>query len=150
MPDGLCHSGVKSNYDTDLFAPILRFVEKTLRKNLRKNADNDISIRVIADHSRALTFLIGDGILPLQRSGVLRAEKNYYGAARQNALGIGKPFLNEAVMVVIDMMKYTYPDLADKAPYITKVILNEEQRFMETLDAGLRILQEETETLKKC
>ena len=142
--------GVKSNYDTDLFAPILRFVEKTSGKIYGKNADNDISIRVIADHSRALTFLIGDGILPANdgRGYVLR--RILRRAARHGKmLGIGKPFLNEAAMVVIDMMKYTYPDLADKAPYITKVILNEEQRFMETLDAGLRILQEETETLKK-
>jgi alanyl-tRNA synthetase len=142
--------GVKSNYDTDLFAPIIRFVEKTSGKTYGKNADNDISIRVIADHSRAVTFLIGDGILPANdgRGYVLR--RILRRAARHGKmLGIDKPFLNEAAMVVIDMMKYTYPDLADKAPYITKVILNEEQRFMETLDAGLRILHEETETLKK-
>jgi alanyl-tRNA synthetase len=142
--------GVKSNYDTDLFAPIIRFVEKTSGKTYGKNADNDISIRVIADHSRAVTFLIGDGILPANdgRGYVLR--RILRRAARHGKmLGIDKPFLNEAARVVIDMMKYTYPDLADKAPYITKVILNEEQRFMETLDAGLRILQEETETLKK-
>ncbi|NLX52845.1 MAG: alanine--tRNA ligase [Deltaproteobacteria bacterium] len=142
--------GVTSNYDTDLFAPIIRFVEKTSGKTYGKNAENDISIRVIADHSRAVTFLIGDGILPANdgRGYVLR--RILRRAARHGKmLGIDKPFLNEAAMVVIDMMKYTYPDLADKAPYITKVILNEEQRFMETLDAGLRILQEETETLKK-
>lgn len=142
--------GVTSNYDTDLFAPIIRFVEKTSGKTYGKNAENDISIRVIADHSRAVTFLIGDGILPANdgRGYVLR--RILRRAARHGKmLGIDKPFLNEAARVVIDMMKYTYPDLADKAPYITKVILNEEQRFMETLDAGLRILQEETETLKK-
>jgi alanyl-tRNA synthetase len=63
-------------------------------------------------------------------------------------LGINKPFLNESAQVVIDMMKGTYPDLVEKASFITKVILNEEQRFMETLDAGLRILQEETAALK--
>ena len=56
--------GVKSNYDTDLFAPIIGFVEKTSGKTYGKNADNDVSIRVIADHSRAVTFLIGDGIMP--------------------------------------------------------------------------------------
>ncbi len=141
--------GVKSNYDTDLFAPIIRFVEKTSGKVYGKNADNDISIRVIADHSRAVTFLIGDGILPSNEGRGYVLRRILRRAARHGKmLGINKPFLNEAAMVVIDMMKTTYPDLADKAPYITKVILNEEQRFMETLDAGLRILQEETAALK--
>ena len=140
--------GVKSNYDTDLFTPIIRFVEKISGKTYGKNADNDVSIRVIADHSRAVTFLISDGIMPANdgRGYVLR--RILRRAARHGKmLGINKPFLNEAARVVIDMMKYTYPDLADNASYITKVILNEEQRFMETLDAGLRILQEETAAL---
>jgi len=142
--------GVKSNYDTDLFTPIIRFVEKFSGKTYGKNAENDISIRVIADHSRAVTFLIGDGIMPSNEGRGYVLRRILRRAARHGKmLGIDKPFLNEAAMVVIDMMKSVYPDLADKAPYITKVILNEEQRFMETLDAGLRILQEETAALKK-
>jgi len=142
--------GVKSNYDTDFFTPVIRLVEKTSGKPYGKNTDNDVSIRVIADHSRAVTFLIGDGILPANdgRGYVLR--RILRRAARHGKLiGINKPFLHESARVVIDMMKHVYPDLADKASYITKVILNEEQRFMETLDAGLRILQEETAELKK-
>lgn len=142
--------GVKSNYDTDLFAPIIRFVEKAAGKIYGKNADHDISIRVISDHSRAVTFLIGDGIMPSNEGRGYVLRRILRRAARHGKmLGINKPFLNEAAMVVIDMMKYTYPDLADKASYITKVILNEEQRFMETLDAGLRVLQEETAGLKE-
>jgi alanyl-tRNA synthetase len=142
--------GVKSNYDTDLFAPIIRFVEKISGKSYGKNSENDISIRVIADHSRAVTFLIGDGILPSNEGRGYVLRRILRRAARHGKmLGIDKPFLNETAQVVIDMMKRTYPDLADKAPYITKVILNEEQRFMETLDAGLRVLQEETTALKK-
>ena len=142
--------GVKSNYDTDLFAPIIRFVEKTSGKTYGKNVESDVSIRVIADHSRAVTFLIGDGIMPSNEGRGYVLRRILRRAARHGKmLGINKPFLNEAAIVVIDMMKYTYPDLADKASYITKVILNEEQRFMETLDAGLRILQEETAALKK-
>jgi alanyl-tRNA synthetase len=142
--------GVKSNYDTDLFAPIIRFMEKTSGKTYGKNTDNDVSIRVIADHSRAITFLIGDGIMPANdgRGYVLR--RILRRAARHGKmLGINKPFLNESAQVVIDIMKGVYPDLVEKASFITKVILNEEQRFMETLDAGLRILQEETAALKK-
>ncbi len=141
--------GVKSNYDTDLFQPIIRFVEKISGKTYKENEDNDISIRVIADHSRAVTFLIGDGIMPSNEGRGYVLRRILRRAARHGKmLGIGKPFLNEAALVVIDMMKNTYPDLADKASYIAKMILNEEQRFMETLDAGLRILQEETSALK--
>lgn len=141
--------GVKSNYETDLFTPIIRFVEKISGKTYGKNADNDISIRVIADHSRAVTFLIGDGIMPANEGRGYVLRRILRRAARHGKmLGIDKPFLNESAQVVIDMMKGIYPDLVEKASFITKVILNEEQRFMETLDAGLRILQEETAALK--
>jgi alanyl-tRNA synthetase len=140
----------KSNYDTDLFTPIIRFVEKTAGIAYGKNADNDISIRVIADHSRAITFLIGDGITPSNEGRGYVLRRILRRAARHGKLlGINKPFLNQSAQVVIDMMKGVYPDLAEKASYITKMILNEEQRFMETLDAGLRILNEETAALKK-
>ena len=142
--------GVKSNYDTDLFAPIIRFAEKTSGKTYGKNADDDISIRVIADHSRAVTFLIGDGIMPSNEGRGYVLRRILRRAARHGKMiGINKPFLNESARIVINMMKGVYPDLVEKSSYITKVILNEEQRFMETLDAGLRILQEETAALKK-
>ncbi|MEQ8254023.1 MAG: alanine--tRNA ligase, partial [Smithellaceae bacterium] len=142
--------GVQSNYDTDLFTPIIRFVEKVSGKTYGQNTDNDVSIRVIADHSRAVTFLIGDGILPSNEGRGYVLRRILRRAARHGKmLGINKPFLNESAQVVIEMMKDIYTDLESKASYITKVILNEEQRFMETLDAGLRILQEETTALKK-
>ena len=142
--------GVQSNYDTDLFAPIISFVEKISRKTYRANADDDTSIRVIADHSRAVTFLIGDGILPSNEGRGYVLRRILRRAARHGKmLGINKPFLYQCAQVVIDMMKDVYPDLESKASFITKVIVNEEQRFMETLDAGLRILQEETAALKK-
>ena len=142
--------GVKSNYDTDLFSPIIRFVEKISGKTYGTNAENDVSIRVIADHSRAVTFLIGDGIMPVNEGRGYVLRRILRRAARHGKmLGINKPFLHSSAQVVIDMMKDVYPDLVEKTSYITKVILNEEQRFMETLDAGLRILQEETAALKK-
>ena len=142
--------GVKSNYDTDFFTPIIRFVEKTAGLTYGKNTDNDVSIRVIADHSRAVTFLIGDGILPSNEGRGYVLRRILRRAARHGKLlGIDKPFLHQCAQVVIDIMKDVYPDLESKASYITKVIVNEEQRFMETLDAGLRILQEETAALKK-
>jgi alanyl-tRNA synthetase len=142
--------GVKSNYDTDFFTGIIRHVEKISKKTYGKNDDNDTSIRVIADHSRAVTFLIGDGIMPSNEGRGYVLRRILRRAARHGKLlGINKPFLHECAEVVIGMMKNVYPDLESKASYITKVIVNEEQRFMETLDAGLRILQEETAALKK-
>ncbi|MEN6620643.1 MAG: alanine--tRNA ligase [Smithella sp.] len=142
--------GVHSNYDTDLFTPIINFVEKISGKKYGQNGENDTSIRVIADHSRAITFLIGDGILPSNegRGYVLRRILRR-GARHGKLLGIDQPFLYQCAEVVIGMMKDVYTDIESKASFITKVIINEEQRFMETLDAGLRILKEETESLKQ-
>jgi alanyl-tRNA synthetase len=142
--------GVKSNYETDFFIPIIQFIAKISGKKYKQNEDHDASMNVIADHSRAVTFLIGDGILPSNdgRGYVLR--RILRRAARHGKLlGLGKPFLHEVVSVVITAMKDAYPDLIEKEAYIKKVIFNEEQRFIETLDAGLKILGDEVASLKK-
>lgn len=142
--------GVKSNYDTDLFAPLLAAISRTTGKPYGKNEEDDVSLRVIADHARSVTFLIGDGILPSNEGRGYVLRRILRRAARHGKLlGLNQPFLHELTPVVIEAMKETYPDLLDKKSYITKVILNEEQRFMETLDAGLKILQEEVSRLKK-
>lgn len=142
--------GVYSNYDTDLFTPIINFVGQISGKKYGQNSENDTSIRVIADHSRAITFLIGDGILPSNEGRGYVLRRILRRAARHGKLlGIDKPFLYKCAEVVIGMMKDVYTDIESKASFITKVIINEEQRFMETLDAGLRILKEETEGLKQ-
>ncbi len=142
--------GVKSNYDTDFFTDIIRFVEKLSGKTYGKNEESDTSIRVIADHSRSIAFLIGDGILPSNEGRGYVLRRILRRAARHGKLlGINKPFLYQCAEVVISMIKGAYPDMEAKASFITKVILNEEQRFMETLDAGLKILQEETAQLNK-
>ncbi|OPY13049.1 MAG: Alanine--tRNA ligase [Syntrophus sp. PtaB.Bin001] len=142
--------GVKSNYDTDLFAPILAAISRITGKSYNKNEADDVSLRVIADHSRSVTFLIGDGILPSNEGRGYVLRRILRRAARHGKLlGMNRPFLHEISAVVIEAMKEVYPDLLDKQSYITKVILNEEQRFMETLDAGLKILQEEVAQLKQ-
>ncbi|ABC76219.1 alanine--tRNA ligase [Syntrophus aciditrophicus] len=142
--------GVKSNYDTDLFAPLLAAISRTTGKPYGKNEEDDVSLRVIADHARSVAFLIGDGILPSNEGRGYVLRRILRRAARHGKLlGLNQPFLHELTPVVIEAMKETYPDLLDKKSYITKVILNEEQRFMETLDAGLKILQEEVSRLKK-
>ena len=142
--------GVSSNYDTDFFRPIIRFVEKISGKKYKNNEENDVSIRVIADHSRAVTFLIGDGILPSNEGRGYVLRRILRRAARHGKLlGLNRPFLNEIVSVVVEELKDAYPDLIDNESYIRKVLLNEEQRFIETLDAGLKILNEEVGRLKK-
>ena len=142
--------GVTNNYDTDLFCDIIRFIEKISGKNYRASERNDISIRVIADHSRAVTFLVGDGVLPSNEGRGYVIRRILRRAARHGKLlGLGQPFLHKVAGVVIDVMKDAYPDLAEKTSFIRKVVENEEQRFTATLDAGLRILQEEIASLRR-
>ncbi|MCX5821778.1 MAG: alanine--tRNA ligase [Deltaproteobacteria bacterium] len=140
---------VTSNYESDLFTGIIRFIEKISGRTYKRSGEDDISIRVIADHSRAVTFLVGDGVLPSNEGRGYVLRRILRRAARHGKLlGMDRPFLNEVCGVVIDEMKGAYPDLVDKAAFIRKVVESEEQRFIETLDAGLRILQEEVTALK--
>jgi len=141
--------GVKSNYDSDLFTGIIRFIEKISGRTYKRNEEDDISMRVIADHSRAVTFLIGDGVLPSNEGRGYVLRRILRRAARHGKLlGMNRPFLNEVAQVVVDQMKGAYPDLIERSSFIRKVVLNEEERFIETLDAGLRILQDEVAALK--
>ena len=143
--------GVPSNYDTDLFAPIFRAIENLSGKKYQASeSEADVSMRVIADHSRSVTFLIGDGVMPSNEGRGYVLRRILRRAARHGKLlGLDRPFLNELVSVVTEAMKGAYPDLPDKESFIRKVVVNEEQRFIETLDAGLKILRDEVDTLKK-
>ncbi len=142
--------GKKSNYDTDIFGPLIDFIARLSGKKYGAQEEQDISLRVIADHSRAITFLIGDGALPSNEGRGYVLRRILRRAARHGKLlGLDRPFLHEVSRMVSQLMGEAYPDLKDKEPYITKVVLNEEQRFIETLDGGLKILAEEVEVLKR-
>ena len=142
--------GVRSNYDTDLFIPIIDFVAQLCGKKYGSDPDSDISMRVIADHSRAVTFLIGDGILPSNEGRGYVLRRILRRAARHGKLlGLNKAFLNEIVPVIVNLMKEPYEDLVSKEAYIRKVVFNEEQRFIDTLDSGLRILNDAVASVKK-
>jgi alanyl-tRNA synthetase len=142
--------GVTSNYDTDLFQGIIRFLEKRCGRAYRKQAEDDISLRVIADHSRSVTFLIGDGVLPSNEGRGYVLRRILRRAARHGKLlGLDRPFLHEVAQVVIDQMSGAYPELTERAAYIRRVILSEEERFLDTLDAGLKILQETVADLRR-
>jgi alanyl-tRNA synthetase len=141
--------GVQSNYDTDLFTPIIQGIAGISGRIYGANAEADASMRVIADHSRAVTFLIGDGVLPSNEGRGYVLRRILRRAARHGKLlGLDRPFLHEVVTIVVETMKDAYPDLIEKESYIRKVMVNEEQRFIETLDTGLRILGEEVAVLR--
>ncbi|MEA1970505.1 MAG: alanine--tRNA ligase [Thermodesulfobacteriota bacterium] len=141
--------GVESNYDCDLFRDIILHIEGVSGKKYKDNEEDDISVRVIADHCRAITFLISDGVFPSNEGRGYVLRRILRRAARHGKLlGLDRPFLHDMVPVVIKGIKDYYPELLDKESYVRKVVINEEQRFMETLDAGLRILNDEMEFLK--
>ena len=110
---------------------------------------HDISIRIIADHSRATAFLIGDGVLPSNEGRGYVLRRIMRRAARHGKkLGLSKPFLCDVVRMVAAEMSGVYPDITRSLDYIARVVLTEEENFSTTLESGLRILQEEIEALQ--
>ena len=142
--------GQQTNYNTDLFQGIIRHIEKLSGKKYGANDKDDVSMRVIADHVRATTFLICDGALPSNEGRGYVLRRIMRRAARHaKMLGFAQPMLHKAVDAVNEMMGDAYPELFERESYIKKVVLAEEERFMETLDNGLRILNDEITNLRK-
>jgi alanyl-tRNA synthetase len=142
--------GVKSNYDTDLLRGIIAFTEKLAGKRYGADPADDVSLRVIADHSRATAFLIGDGVLPSNEGRGYVLRRIMRRAARHaKMLGCTEPVLHRTARYVTEIMAEAYPDLAERADYVAKVVRNEEERFLQTLEIGLRLLNDEVEKLKK-
>jgi alanyl-tRNA synthetase len=141
---------VKSNYETDLFKPIFEEIETISHVPYEQDPRSDVSIRVIADHSRAATFLINDGVLPSNEGRGYVLRRIMRRAMRHGKiLGIVGPFLYRTSSKVVDLMKEAYPELRETEAFVSKVIQNEEERFSETLDSGLKILREELEQLQR-
>ena len=131
-----------SNYDTDLFVPIIAQIEKLTGKEYDP-AEAGFPFRVIADHSRSCLFLIADGVLPSNdgRGYVLR--RILRRAVRfGKMLGIEEPFLYKNVDVIVETMKDAYPEIEEKQEFIKKVIRLEEERFFVTLSEGIKKLEE--------
>ncbi|MBE0500915.1 MAG: alanine--tRNA ligase, partial [Desulfuromonadales bacterium] len=141
---------VTSNYDTDLLRTIIAQIEKLTGKSYGDNAENDVSMRVMADHSRATAFLIADGVLPSNegRGYVLR---RIMRRAMRHAkmLDCKEPVLFKTAVFVLQSMAEAYPEMAARTDYVAKVVRNEEERFILTLDNGLRILQDEIAALQR-
>jgi len=135
--------GVSSNFETDLIKPLVDATSEIAKKEYGKNYRDDISIRVIADHIRAISFLISDGILPSNEGQGYVLRRILRRSLRHGSLlGIKKPFLNKLVSILIEIMKEPYPELVEAKELITKLTLSEEQRFTNTLNYGVKILNE--------
>jgi alanyl-tRNA synthetase len=144
--------GVASNYQTDLFTPLIAraaeltgFTRLSVAEASASDEKDAASLRIIADHARAATFLIGDGVVPANegRGYVLRKILRR-GIRHGRLLGQEKPFMHQMVFAVRDEMQVAYPELKETAERVSKVVLAEEQQFARTLELGLRQMNEET------
>ncbi|AWI12942.1 alanine--tRNA ligase [Caldifermentibacillus hisashii] len=139
----------KTNFETDLFIPIIKKTEEISGVKYGENEEFDVAFKVIADHIRTVTFAVGDGALPSNegRGYVLRRLlRRAVRYAKQ--IQIEHPFMFELVPVVGEIMEDYYPEVKNKAEFIGKVIKNEEERFHETLNEGIAILTDIIEKAK--
>ena len=134
--------GVRSNFDTDLFKPIIERISNVLEVDYGESEKKDVSIRVIADHSRAITFVIADGVYPsnegrgyVLRRIIRRALRHGY------LLGARKPFLNKIVDSVVEKMGKIYPEIVERRDVVVEVLKSEEERFLKTIDQGMKLLE---------
>jgi alanyl-tRNA synthetase len=134
----------ETNYDTDLFLPMIHFMEKLSGKKYREGSlDQDTAFKVVADHIRTVTFAVSDGALPSNEGrGYILRRLIRRSVRYAKKLGIEKPFMFELVPVVAEIMESYYPNVKENIPFVQKVIKSEEDRFHETLNGGLEILSE--------
>ena len=139
---------VDSNFDTDLFTPLLARVEELTGRSYNRG-DKGFPFRVIADHSRACTFLIADGVLPSNEGRGYVLRRILRRAVRfGKLLGLEEPFLYKMVATVVALMGAAFPEILEKQAFIEDIILSEEQRFLLTLSEGLKKVQEIIETVR--
>jgi alanyl-tRNA synthetase len=136
--------GVRGNYDGDLLRGLIGTAERLSGVRYGADSASDISLRVIADHARAGTFLVADGIVASNEGRGYVLRRLLRRAARHGKLiGLDGPFLHEVAGTVIEMMGTAYPELQTHRAHIRDAIRSEEERFAATLDRGLALLEEE-------
>ncbi len=140
----------KTNYETDLFVPIMQRVEELCGLKTYETRETEVAMKVIADHSRATAFLISDGVLPSNEGRGYVLRRIIRRAIRYGRnLGFKKPFLHHTIEKVFDMMGTAYPELKESSSFIYNVVKNEENQFLETLDIGIKLLDDTILDLKK-
>ncbi|AUS09565.1 alanine--tRNA ligase [Laceyella sacchari] len=133
---------VPTNYDTDLFLPIIEETCRITGATYQQNEETDIALKVIADHIRTIVFAVGDGVLPSNEGRGYVLRRLLRRAVRYGRkLGMERPFLHELTPVVAEIMRDYYPEPSEKKAFIERVIKSEEERFLETLSEGLHILE---------
>ncbi|MCY1579810.1 alanine--tRNA ligase [Staphylococcus pettenkoferi] len=132
---------VRTNYETDLFMPIIHEVESISGKKYLTQEDYDVAFKVIADHIRTISFAIADGALPANEGRGYVLRRLLRRAVRfSQSLDIHEPFMYRLVDIVANIMEPYYPNVKEKADFIKRVVKSEEQRFHETLEEGMSIL----------
>ncbi|PYT08916.1 MAG: alanine--tRNA ligase [Acidobacteria bacterium] len=135
--------GVGSNYETDLFRPLIVRVEELTGRRYGASPEADVSMRVIADHLRAVTFLIADGVAPSnEKRGYVLRRLLRRGILHGKRLGLDPPFLHSLTDSVVDRMKGAYPELLEAREHIDRVVKREEEQFERTLSVGLGLLDQ--------
>ncbi|HEY0780904.1 MAG TPA: alanine--tRNA ligase, partial [Thermoanaerobaculia bacterium] len=140
---------VESNYDTDLFRPILRAAAELAHLRYGDDAEKDVSLRVIADHLRAVSFLLADGVIPGNEGRGYVLRRILRRAARHGMrLGLEEPFLHKLVAVLGEVMGSAYLELAATRQASIATIQGEEEKFLSTVASGERQVQDEIERLR--
>ncbi len=140
--------GKISNFETDLFKPLMDFAGELCGKSYGENKETDASLRILADHSRAAAFLISDGVMPSNEGRGYVLRKIIRRAVRHGRmLGLEEPFLYQMAGKVAELMGEPYPELLESIAHVDGVIKSEEERFARTIDIGLRKLDEDLEPL---
>jgi len=133
--------GKHNNFDSDLFVPVIDAVCEIAGVTYHEDAHTDVSLRVIADHLRAMTFLISEGVMPSNEGRGYVLRRVMRRAARHGKLlGMDRPFLYKLTGNVADLMGGAYPELKDNREYVARLVLVEEERFIGTLEHGTRVL----------
>ena len=135
--------GVTSNYDTDLFRPLIREAERLTATSYGDDQQTDVSLRILADHSRACAVLIGDGVIPDNEGRGYVLRKILRRATRHGQLlGKEEPFLFTLATLAADLMSEPYPDLEPQREYLARVVRYEEEKFRATLNHGMGLFEE--------
>ena len=141
--------GKYNNFDSDLFSPIIEHISVRSGKNYNADPADDVAMRVIADHARATTFLVGDGVLPSNEGRGYVLRRIMRRAVRfGRTLGLNGPFFGGVCDLVTELMQDVYPSIKNSRQLLDKVTDHEESRFGETLDNGLAMLDGEIERLQ--
>ncbi len=141
--------GKRSNFETDIFRALISFVADKAHVKYRADHDTDTALQVIADHSRSIAFLITDQILPSNEGRGYVLRRLIRRAFRFGRLiGLTEPFLHDTARQVVQQMRDAYPELLSNQEFMARVIKEEEERFSQTLDKGLVILEEELARIK--